>query len=114
MPRLPREAGIVGVGDRLDAQKEVVDVDAMKRTLILFGVLRAHEEFAGWNQREFWCEVRCHGCDKRIHFRAMRLETFALERFQSIWENRGLGATVRLWRPRESRPKWTVDLDELK
>src|SRR5260221_5463420 len=24
----------------------------------------------------------------RLHFRPMRLETFALERFQSIWENR--------------------------
>jgi len=73
MPRLPREAGIVGVGHRLEAQEEVVDMDAMERTLILFGVLGAHEEFAGWDQREFWTEVRRHGRVKRIAHRAFRL-----------------------------------------
>src|SRR5260221_7992780 len=70
-------------------------MDPMKRALILFGVLGTHEELAGRDQRELWGEVGCHGAAMRIahrafrlHFWPMRLETFALERFQSIWENR--------------------------
>jgi hypothetical protein len=47
MPGLRGEARILGIGDGLDAQKEVVHVNPMERTFILFGVLGTHEEFAG-------------------------------------------------------------------
>ena len=54
------EARILGVGDGLHAEEEVVDVNAVERTLILFGVLGTHEEFAGGNQRELGREVGRH------------------------------------------------------
>ena len=60
MARLAGKARVLGVGHGLEAEEEVVDVDAMKRTLILFGVLGTHDEFAGRNQCELWGEVRCH------------------------------------------------------
>src|SRR5436189_112339 len=41
---LAGEPRVVGVGHRLDAQEEVVDVNPVQRALILFGVLGPHEE----------------------------------------------------------------------
>ncbi len=47
MPGLAREARVLRIRDRLHAQREVVDMDAMERTLVLLGVLGAHQELTG-------------------------------------------------------------------
>ena len=52
MTAVVHEARVVGVGDRLHAHQEVVDVHAMNRTFVFLGILRSHEEVAGGNQRE--------------------------------------------------------------
>src|SRR6185436_12229999 len=96
------ESRVLGVGDGLHAEEEIVQMYAMDRPFVLFGVVGAHEEFAGRNQRELGCQIGRHGSRSRIAHRPsrpsraelfdytfrMRIETFALERFQSIWENR--------------------------
>src|SRR5215471_18972254 len=101
MPGLADEARVLAVGDRLDREEEIVDVDAMDGTFVVLRVVRAHEEFAGGNECEFGYELRRHsdaqedsasllfeGREIRCTLFAMKFEPFALERFQSIWENR--------------------------
>ena len=57
MPCVAGEARVVGVGDGLDAQKEVIHVHAVHGALVILGVLGTHEEFAGGDQREFGGDV---------------------------------------------------------
>ena len=73
MAGLADEARVLGVGHRLDAEKEVVHVDAVDGTFVFFGVLRTHEEIAGGDQREFGGEIGRHRRAKRIAHRAFRL-----------------------------------------
>jgi hypothetical protein len=70
VPGVADEAGVLGVGHRLHAEIEVVDMDAMNGPLVFLGVLGAHEEFAGGNEREFWGEVARHRAPRRIAHRA--------------------------------------------
>jgi hypothetical protein len=93
MARLGDEARVLGVGDRLKSKKEVVELDAMDRTFVLFRVFGAHEEFAGRNQHQLGSRIGHHAMPKRIAqlfcdtLLPMKFEAFALERSQSIWEN---------------------------
>ena len=73
MPGLTDEAAVLGVGDRLRAQIEVVDVDAMDGPFVFFGVLRSHEEFASRAQREFGKRIAGHQVAKRIAHQGFRL-----------------------------------------
>ena len=60
VPGVADEPRVLGVGDRLNAQEEVVQVDPVGGTFVLFRILGAHEEFAGGDQREFGREVARH------------------------------------------------------
>ena len=51
MAGLADELRILGVGDRVDADREVVDVRTVRRTFVLFAVFGAHDEFARSDSR---------------------------------------------------------------
>jgi hypothetical protein len=51
MPRLAHEARVVGVGDRLDGEEKVVDVDAVDGSFVVLRVIGAHQKLAGGNER---------------------------------------------------------------
>ena len=51
MTGLADELRVLRVGDRIDADRKVVDVGPVKRTLVLFAVLGAHDEFARSDSR---------------------------------------------------------------
>ena len=51
MAGLADELRVFGVGDGIDADREIVDVGAVKRTLILFAVVGAHDELARGDSR---------------------------------------------------------------
>jgi aspartate/methionine/tyrosine aminotransferase len=62
---------------------------------VFLGVFGAHEEITGGNQREFGREIGRHQVALKdsvfadtLYTLPMQIEPFALERFQSIWENR--------------------------
>ena len=51
MTGLTDELRVLGVGDRIDADRELVDVRAVKRTFVLFAVFGAHDELASSDSR---------------------------------------------------------------
>ena len=53
------------MGDGLDGEQEVVDVDAMQRTLVFLGIVRSHEIFAAGNERQFGRGIGVHRDVKR-------------------------------------------------
>ncbi len=46
MAGLADKLRVLRIGDRRDADRKVVDVGPVRRTLILFAILGAHDEFA--------------------------------------------------------------------
>ena len=89
------EARVIRVGNGLDGEQEVIDVDAMYRPFVLLGIVRSHEVFAAWNERQFGRGIDAHRDIQKDsapelfdYTGGMKLDTFALERLQSIWENR--------------------------
>src|SRR4029079_6036690 len=70
-------------------------MQAMDRPRVFLRIIGSHEVFTSGNQRQFGRGIDAHGAAKRIahlsfstYTGGMKLDTFALERFQSIWENR--------------------------
>ncbi len=60
MPGRTDEAAVLGVGDRLRAQIEVVEVHAVDGPFVFLGVHRSHEEFATGHEREFGKRIAGH------------------------------------------------------
>ena len=52
MTRRAHKARVLVVGDGKAADEKLADVDAVDRALVLFGIGRAHEEFAGGDTGE--------------------------------------------------------------
>ena len=57
---LAHEPRILGVGDGLDAEKEVVDVHPMHGTFVILRVFGSHQKFARRNERELGRGIRRH------------------------------------------------------
>ena len=58
--RVLDESGVLRVSDWVDTQQKIVHVNPVDGPLVFFGVLRAHEELTGRDQRKFWREVARH------------------------------------------------------
>ncbi len=54
------ELRILGICDRVDAHRKVVDVRPVKRTFVLFAVFGAHDEFASSDSRHLQQQFVSH------------------------------------------------------
>src|SRR5258706_4260317 len=89
------------VGDWKAADEELADVDAVNRTLVVFGVSGPHEKFTGRNPGQIWrkCLHLSLKAASIVHYRTpdsrqeseysgrVKLEPFAMERLQSTYEH---------------------------
>ena len=95
MAGIADEACVLDVRDGLDTHEEIVHVHAVHRPFVFLGIFGTHQELASRNQRELGQQIGRHryrqedsACAFSTTLAGMQLETFALERYQSIWENR--------------------------
>src|SRR5205823_6665531 len=95
MAGIADEACVLDVRDGLDTHEEIVHVHAVHRPFVFLGIFGTHQELASRNQRELGHQIGRHryrqedsACAFSTTLAGMQLETFALERYQSIWENR--------------------------